>query len=206
MSDTHCRGYENWFCEQEDFKTEIADLRSKLEAAEAKIATADAMYRTVKRRADAAERRVDVLDPRIATVLEALFTKRPIKVTTASREFEGQVWDVTRSPYEERITARVSHGEGLVDNFRIDKPDCTVEWSANAEGIASEGGSAKGRASVVAIHLTEEQIMGLISQANHPDAAEAAQEAIPVLLAGLDAPSAEAVCPVCAARRGGGPA
>ncbi len=78
---------------------------------------------------------VDALDPRIATVLEALFTKRPIKVTTASREFEGQVWDVTRSPYEERITARVSHGEGLVDNFRIDKPDCTVGWSANAEGI-----------------------------------------------------------------------
>jgi hypothetical protein len=38
MSDTHCRGYENWFCEQEDFKAEIADLRSKLEAAEGRIA------------------------------------------------------------------------------------------------------------------------------------------------------------------------
>lgn len=66
-------------------------------------------------------------DARVDQVIDALLTKRSVRVKTATRTFEGPVFEVGRSPYDDLIRARVVDDQGLVHYFRVDKIDAEVE-------------------------------------------------------------------------------
>ncbi len=66
-------------------------------------------------------------DARVDQVIDALLTKRSVRVKTTTRTFEGPVFEVGRSPYHDLIRARVVDDQGLVHYFYVDKFNTEVE-------------------------------------------------------------------------------
>lgn len=66
-------------------------------------------------------------DPDLNKCISALKTGRRIHVVTASRDIEGHVYEVGRSPFHNDFRVRVVDDTGYVDYFRPLRDDCSVE-------------------------------------------------------------------------------
>lgn len=69
------------------------------------------------------------MDPKVKLVWEALLNETEIRVRTASREFEGRVWEIYKSPFGPHIGARVVDDEGRVHHFKVTNDDAEIEGS-----------------------------------------------------------------------------
>lgn len=72
-------------------------------------------------------RRSGVALDRLNRSIWALRTGRRVHVVTASRDVEGHVYEVGRSPFHNDFNVRVVDDSGKVHYFRPLRDDCTVE-------------------------------------------------------------------------------
>jgi hypothetical protein len=69
---------------------------------------------------------VYVDNDKVATLLEAFLERREVQVSTASRDFRGDVEGVYHSPFHFEFRATVVDAEGRVHNFYPER-HCEVE-------------------------------------------------------------------------------
>lgn len=69
-------------------------------------------------------RRLD--NENVKICVNALMTGEPVTVFTGTRMFNGQVFEIGRSPYSNDLSARIVDPEGYVHYFRPERDDCEV--------------------------------------------------------------------------------